>query len=81
MSEASLEGRVARVEGILEQMDKRLNHIEGDVKSLDAKIVALEEKMSRNIGALDEKTDKNFRWTLGILIPMWVTTILAILFT
>jgi hypothetical protein len=32
--ENSLEERVARIEGILDQMDKRLNHIEGEIRDL-----------------------------------------------
>jgi chromosome segregation ATPase len=31
---SSLEERVAKIEGILEQMDKRLNHIESEVRDL-----------------------------------------------
>jgi len=34
MKEGSLEERVARIEGILEQMDKRLNHIESELRGL-----------------------------------------------
>ncbi len=34
MKEGSLEERVARIEGILEQMDKRLNHIESELRDL-----------------------------------------------
>jgi hypothetical protein len=30
----SLEERVARIEGILEQVDKRLNHLESEVREL-----------------------------------------------
>jgi hypothetical protein len=30
----SLEERVAKVEGIVEQMDKRLNHIESELRDL-----------------------------------------------
>lgn len=50
-----MEERIARIEGILEQMDKRLNHVESDLRS-------------------------NFKWTLGILITMWITIILAVIF-
>jgi tetrahydromethanopterin S-methyltransferase subunit G len=61
----SLEERIARIEGILNQMDKRLNHLETEVVELSDKI------------------DRNFRWTIGImlsiLIPMWVTIMLAII--
>jgi hypothetical protein len=48
---ASIEERIAKIEGILEQISLRLNHVE-----------------------------TNQRWTLGILVTMWVTIILAILF-
>ncbi|KPV65022.1 MAG: hypothetical protein AOA65_0525 [Candidatus Bathyarchaeota archaeon BA1] len=72
---------MAKIEGVLEQMNKRiaefredfntrLNHMESDVKDLRA-----------DIRVLDAKIDRNFRWTLGILIPMWITIILAIIFT
>jgi len=31
---SSLEERVAKIEGILEQMDRRLNHLESEVRDL-----------------------------------------------
>jgi len=62
-----LEQRVAKIEGILEQLCARMNH--------------LETRMSR----LESELRSNFRWTVGImlavLIPMWVSIILAIVFT
>lgn len=67
MSKARLEERLARVEGVLEQVDKRLNHIEGDIKDLRA-----------DLRSLDAKIDRNLKWTLGILIPMWITIILTL---
>lgn len=59
----ALEERLARVEGILEEVRARLNHLEVELNGLRQEIYT------------------NFRWTLGILIPMWVTIILAIVFT
>jgi len=59
-----LEERAVRVEGILGQMDRRLNHVESELTEL-RKVL-----------------DGSFRWTIGVmltlLIPMWVTIILAI---
>ncbi|MGQ9468366.1 MAG: hypothetical protein ACUVTD_00830 [Nitrososphaerales archaeon] len=59
------EEKIAKIEGVLEQMDKRLNHLETELMELGNKV------------------DRNFRWTigimLGVLIPMWVTIILAIM--
>ena len=59
------EGRIGRVEGILEEVRTRLN-------SLEARLNSLESRMQTQ-----------FYWLLGVmlgvLIPMWVTIILAIL--
>ena len=67
----SVEERLARIEGIVEQMDKRLASVEGRLNHIETRLEELREEMA-----------KNFRWTIGlmlsILIPMWVTIILAI---
>lgn len=72
----SLEERVAKVEGILEEIRSRLNHMETEVSQF-------RQDMNREIGSLRQAIQTNFRWTLGImlgiLIPMWVTIIFAIL--
>jgi len=68
LAEAGVVERLARVEGILEQMDRRLNHIERDLEDIRA-----------DIRSLDTKIDRNFRWTLGIFIPLWITIIVAII--
>jgi len=65
-----MEERLAKVEGILEEMRARLNHLETEIEGLRGEI-----------GGLRQEMYTNFRWTLGILIPMWVTIILAIVFT
>jgi predicted nucleic acid-binding Zn-ribbon protein len=38
MKEGSLEERIARIEGILERMDKRLNHLESEIRDLRVEI-------------------------------------------
>ena len=67
----SIEERLARIEGIVEQMDKRLASVEGRLNHIETRLEELRGEMA-----------KNFRWTIGIvlsiLIPMWVTIILAI---
>jgi chaperonin cofactor prefoldin len=65
----SLEERVARIEGILEQVDKRLNHLESDISELRDEIRELRRDLNNR-----------FFWLLGVQISMWVTIILAILF-
>ena len=61
------EGRIARLEGIVEQIDGRLGRIETKLDANDAKIDATRE-------ALDGKIDRLYRW----VIPLQITTILAI---
>jgi tetrahydromethanopterin S-methyltransferase subunit B len=58
-----IEGRVAKIEGIVEQMNERLNHIESD------------------LSALREEVRSNFKWTMGLMLTMWLTIILAIFHT
>jgi chaperonin cofactor prefoldin len=65
----SLEERVARIEGVLEQADKRLNHLESEIRELRGEIRELR-------GDLNNR----FFWLLGVQISMWVTIVLAILF-
>jgi len=64
----SLEERVARIEGILEQVDKRLNHLESGISELRDEIRELRRDLNNR-----------FFWLLGVQISMWVTIILAIL--
>jgi molecular chaperone GrpE (heat shock protein) len=69
----SLEERVAKIEGILEQMDKRLNHLESEVRDL-------RNELYREIRDLRKALDYKFYWLLGVQISMWVTIILTIIF-
>ena len=55
---ARLEERIAKIEGILEQINERLNHFGAELGDLR----------------------KDFRWILGIILTMWVTIIIAVLF-
>lgn len=75
-----LEERQAKVEGILEQIDKRVGRVESEVSGLRIEINSLRDEMRSEIGELRTKMDTNFRWLVGIMITMWVTMILAIIF-
>jgi predicted RNase H-like nuclease (RuvC/YqgF family) len=70
---SSLEERVAKIEGILEQMDRRLNHLESEVRDL-------RNELYREIRDLRKALDYRFYWLLGVQISMWVTIILTIIF-
>ena len=65
------EGRIARLEGIVEQINARLDRIE---TKIDTNREALETKIDTNREALETKIDRLYRW----MIPLQLTTILAI---
>ncbi len=54
-------------------MDKRLTNIEREMVELRGYIEMTTTELRRDIKS-------NFRWTLGLLISMWISIILTILF-
>lgn len=64
---SSLEERAARIEGILEELRARVSRVETEISELRREMRS------------------NFQWMLGImfgvLIPMWVSIILAVVFS
>jgi predicted nucleic acid-binding Zn-ribbon protein len=76
---SSLEERVVRIEGILEQMDKRLNHLESEIRDLRVEIRDLRAYVEGEIkglgngimgerGGLRRDLNNRFLWILGVLI-------------
>lgn len=61
------EGRIARLEGVVEQIDVRLGRMETKIDAVDVKIDA-------NRMSLEAKIDGLYRW----VVPLQVTTVLAI---
>ncbi len=59
----SIEERIARIEGRLEEIERWLTSIDNRLNHISSRI------------------DTWLKWTLGILITMWTTIILAILLT
>jgi tetrahydromethanopterin S-methyltransferase subunit G len=63
------EERTARVEGILEQMDKRLTNIEGEIV-----------RINHQFEQVNNRIDQKFNWLMGIMITMWISLIITMLF-
>jgi alkylhydroperoxidase/carboxymuconolactone decarboxylase family protein YurZ len=89
-----LEERVAKIEGTVEQMCQRLNHMETEVAELRKEVAELRESNRKEIAEVREsckgeiaelrgKIDKNYRSLVSIilwlLLPMWATIILGLL--
>ena len=64
------EGRIARLEGIVEQINVRLGRIEIKIdanrEALDTTRVTLETKIDANREALDGKIDRLYRWVIPL---------------
>lgn len=76
---------------VLQQVDRRLELIEGDVRDLNHKVDALDDKFDTRFAAQDvklesrfavqdAKIDSRFRWTVGLILMSWMSTMGAILF-
>ena len=65
------EGRIARLEGIVEQIDVRLGRVE---TKIDATRAELDGKIDATREVLETKIDRLYRW----VVPLQITTILAI---
>jgi chaperonin cofactor prefoldin len=64
MAAEPLEVRMARLEGAYEQINKRLEAIEADIRELRSSLETLRRDLT-----------SQFRWVVGL----WATTILAVL--
>lgn len=75
-----LEERQAKIEGVLEQIDKRVGRLESELIRVENKIDFLDSKVDSVRSELHGKLDSNFRWLVGIMITMWITIIMTIIF-
>ena len=53
---------------------ERLARVETRVEHLEQQMI----EVGRAIRELSSKVDRNFPWTLGIIISMWITVILSV---
>ncbi|MFZ8790291.1 MAG: hypothetical protein ACO2OZ_11650 [Acidilobaceae archaeon] len=60
MERSSPEERVAKIEGILEQMDKRLNHLESEIRDLRVYVESEIRSLRGEIGDLGRDLNNRF---------------------
>ncbi len=74
---------MARVEGILSQMDRRIESFERSVGQRFGAVEGRFDSLERRIDSLERRIDaldKKFYWLIGVVLATWITTILTILF-
>ncbi|MCH8061019.1 MAG: hypothetical protein IH861_00785 [Chloroflexi bacterium] len=65
-------GRLAKVEAVVESIVRELAEVRTDLRELRSDTLS-------GLGALSAKIDKTFLRTIGIMILMWVSTIIAVI--
>lgn len=78
-----MEERIARLEGVNEQIRDRLSGIDLRLNGIDARLTGIEWTIDRRFGRLEPRfaqIDARSLWLTGIVIGTWITTILTILF-
>ncbi len=63
----------------LARLETRVEHMEQQFAELREEFRQTRAELRQEIRDLSAKIDRNFLWTLGIIVTMWVTVILAIL--
>lgn len=70
--------RIGRLEGIIEQINDRLSSLEARMGSLEgnlgARMSSLESNLEVRMSRLENSHRRDFRWLVGTMIGMWVTT-------
>lgn len=70
--------RIGRLEGIIEQINDRLGSLEARMNSLkndlETRMSRLESNLEARMSRLESSHRRDFRWLVGTMIGMWVTT-------
>ncbi len=69
-----LEERQAKIEGILEQVEKRITRVETEITDLRREIADLR----RELVDLKRELNANFRWLVMIAVITWAVVILGV---
>ena len=77
---------MARLEGRVEELSKRIDDLRSDMNArlselrndMNHRLAELCERISRleaRVDLLSDKLDRNFRWTVGMLLGVWATVV------
>ncbi|MCS7173883.1 MAG: hypothetical protein N0A24_11045 [Armatimonadetes bacterium] len=72
---ATLEERVAYLEGKVEELSGGYGQLRQDIHALDQKVDRFREELSSRIDALDQKFSRWFAWLTGILTTALLTVL------
>lgn len=76
------EERLSRVEGSLEQIDRRISNAEKAVSELRGEISGRFDQTRKELAEIRDEISRNNRWLISIIfVIMWVITIMVIVFS
>jgi len=75
----SLEERMAKIEVILEQIDKRLNHLESNMISFNERLDNFNKRLDERFDRINERIDSLFKWLIGLILGMWTTIMVTLI--
>ena len=87
MAQPAMEERVAHFEGLVtgfdgrfDAIDRRFEVIDRRFDAIDAKVDRFREELCGRIDAQGTRMERHFQWTVGIMIGLWSTVVVAMIF-
>ena len=75
----SLEERLARLEGRVEELSKRVDDLRNDMNHRFAELSKRIDDLRTDIRRLEDRLESRFKWLMGTLITMWITIIATLI--
>jgi len=79
-ADAGLEERLARLEGRVEELSKRVDDLRNDMNHRFAELSKRIDDLRSDVRRLEDRIESRFKWLMGTLITMWIS-IIAMLIT
>ena len=70
-----IEEKVARLEGMMLEMSKRLDAIESRLNHIEFRINHIESRIDH----IESRIDGLFKWIVGLILGMWATVMMTLI--
>jgi len=74
-----LEQRLARIEGILEQVDRRISNMEHDFREFRGEVDKRLAELGHEMNEMRREMSSNLRWTIGVMVSLWLSAVIPML--
>ena len=70
-----MEERLARLEGRVEELSKRVDELRNDMNHRFAELSKRIDDLRSDVRRLEDRIESRFKWLMGTLITMWISMI------